>query len=82
MEIDILATHGASMILYELSQDIQENQLYSMVCSKCGNFACLEKTIDYKRFKCLHCETLGFFPHYFKIKINKSGKSDDAIIKF
>lgn len=82
MEIDILATHGASMILYELSQDIQENQLYSMVCSKCGNFACLEKTIDYKRFKCSHCETLGFSPIILKLKLTKAVKMMMQLLNF
>lgn len=59
MEIDLLATHGCSNMIYEITQDSLELQSYVMMCKICSNIA---TKINNERYTCLNCENMNMTP--------------------
>ncbi|QKE44498.1 putative RNA polymerase 132 kDa subunit [Yalta virus] len=82
MEMDILATHGVSNILYEVSKDSIEAQLNVNICQNCTNVATSISNGIQSYLTCLNCENLGLNPVFEKHNLTKVAKILISILNF
>lgn len=82
MEIDVLATHGCTNILYEVSKDSIESQQYTLICTNCSNIATIVKTNSGHRYTCLNCENIGFTPDFERHMLSKTTKILLGLLNF
>lgn len=82
MEIDVLATHGVSNILYEVSKDSIEAQTYVNICQNCTNIATSVSNGIQTYLTCLNCENIGINPVFEKHNLTKVAKILISILNF
>lgn len=82
MEIDVLATHGVSNILYEISKDTIEAQNEVNICQNCTNVATTVTNGIQTYLTCLNCETLGLNPVFERQNLTKVAKILISILNF
>lgn len=82
MEVDILATHGVSNLIFEISKDSSEVQKNANFCQRCMNVA-TEKTNGQELvLSCLNCENLNLLPIFETHNITKSAKMLMGLLGF
>lgn len=74
MEGDGIVCHGASDVMLSLLSDSVEDRIESHICTRCGEFAAYESKLDYFRWKCIKCESLGYSPELQKFNFTYACK--------
>lgn len=82
MEVDVLATHGATEILYEISKDSAEVQSCVNICQTCMNVAVEFSDGSQNILSCLNCENLGLTPVFQTHNISKVSKMLIGLLGF
>lgn len=82
MEIDLLATHGCSNMLYEISNDSLEVQNFVLICKNCTSIATKVKNNNQISYTCLNCDNIKIVPILEKHILNKSTKVLIGLLNF
>lgn len=82
MEVDVLATHGASEILFEISKDSVEVQSCVNICQNCMNVAVEYFDGTQNILSCLNCENLNITPVFHSHNISKVSKMLIGLLGF
>lgn len=82
MEFDILATHGVSNLIYEISKDSIEVQENVFICQNCTEVATLITNKITSYYTCLNCENIGLTPIFEMHNITKVAKILISQLKF
>lgn len=82
MEIDLIATHGCSNMLYEISNDSLEVQNFVLICKNCTSVATKTKSNNQTFYTCLNCENINITPVLERHLLNKSTKVLMGLLNF
>lgn len=82
MEFDILATHGVSNLIYEISKDAIEVQENVYICKNCTDVATFITNKVRSYYTCLNCENMGITPVFESHNVTKVTKMLMAQLKF
>lgn len=82
MEIDLIATHGCSNMIYEISKDSIEVQQYSLICQTCTGIATKVTNNNQSYYTCMNCENINLNPVFQRHLLSKTTKMLLGLLNF